>query len=224
MSFGSLPRRERPRERLRALGPESLSDSELLAIVLGAGTARRSAVQIASDLLAEFGGLQPLTAASHDRLCSSNGVGTARWATLQAALEVSRRAIGEQLRQGDALASPAAVRDFLTVWLRNRRHEVFVGLFLDSRNRLLAAEELFRGTLTQTAVYPREVVRRAIELNAAGVIFAHNHPSGVAQASAADRALTDALRSALQILDIPVLDHLIVAGPQCVSFAESGLL
>lgn len=224
MTFGSLPRHERPRERLRALGPWALSDSELLAIVLGAGTGRRNAVQVASDLLAEFGGLQPMTAASHDRLCAANGIGTARWATLQAALEVARRAIGEELRQADALASPAAVRSFLRIWLRNRQHEVFVGLFLDSRNRLLAAEELFRGTLTQTAVYPREVVRRALELNAAGVIFAHNHPSGVAQASAADRALTDALRSALQLLEIPVLDHLIVAGPQCVSFAESGLL
>ena len=224
MRFPTVPLHDRPRERLRALGAGALSDAEVLALCLGTGASGRSAIELAGELLVEFGGLQPLTAASHERLCARSGMGTARWATLQAALELSRRAIAERLREGDALASPAAVRAFLALWLRNRRHEVFVGLFLDSRNRLIAADELFRGSLTQTAVYPREVVRRAIELNAAGVIFAHNHPSGVAQPSAADQALTAALRSALQILEIPVLDHLIVAGPQCVSFAESGLL
>ena len=193
-------------------------------MLLRTGLRGRSAVELGSELLAEYGGLRGLLGARQEQALARPGLGPARWALLQASVELSRRSLREELRTRDSLQSPAAVRDFLSLWLRDRRFEVFAGLFLDSQNRLIASEELFRGTLTQTAVYPREVARRALELNCAGIILAHNHPSGVAEPSAADRMLTDALRSALRPLDIPVLDHLIVAGNRCYSFAEAGLI
>ncbi len=158
------------------------------------------------------------------RAAGNGGLGPAGRAQLQAALELARRSLRDELCSRDTLASPAAVREFLALWLRDRGHEVFAGLFLDAQNRLIAAEELFRGTLTQTAVYPREVARRALELNCAALILAHNHPSGVAEPSSADRMLTQALKAALAQLDVPVLDHLIVAGNRCFSFAEAGLM
>jgi DNA repair protein RadC len=217
------PVEQRPRERLLAGGPGALSDAELLAVLLRTGTAGKHAVELARELLAESGGLRGLICAESGAR-GSPGIGPARRAQLQAAVELARRSLREELSSRDALASPAAVREFLALWLRDRGHEVFAGLFLDAQNRLIAAEELFRGTLTQTAVYPREVARRALELNSAALILAHNHPSGVAEPSAADRLLTQALKAALSQLDVPVLDHLIVAGNRCFSFAEAGLL
>lgn len=224
MAIRHWPAAERPRERLLDGGTATLTDAELLAVLLGSGGAGRSAVDLARDALAHFGSLRALLAADADAFCARPGLGPARWAALQAGAELTRRSLAEQLRARDAFESPSAVRQFLALWLRDRPYESFVALFLDSQNRLLVADELFRGTLSQTAVYPREVVRRALAANAASVILSHNHPSGVAEASRADRLLTDALRSALAQLDIPVLDHLIVAGNSTVSFAERGWL
>jgi len=215
---------QRPRERLLRLGAELLADAELLAVVLRGGPAGSTAVALAHEALAHFGGLQRVLAAEQRAFASLRGLGPAAWATLQAAREIVRRSTLEQLERADALSSPARVQHFLTLWLRDRPAESFVGLFLDSQHRLIAALELFRGTLAQTAVYPREVARQALRLNAAGVILAHNHPSGVAEPSAADRMLTDTLRRALAQIDVTVLDHLIVAGNRCTSFAERGWL
>ncbi|TXL66216.1 RadC family protein [Zeimonas arvi] len=224
MTITEWPADQRPRERLLAGEAARLSDAELLAVLLRTGMRGRSAVDLGNELLSEYGGLRGLLSARQEQALNRPGLGPARWALLQASVELSRRSLREELRARDSLQSPGTVRDFLALWLRDRGFEVFAGLFLDSQNRLISAEELFRGTLTQTAVYPREVARRALELNCAAIIFAHNHPSGVAEPSAADRMLTDALRSALRPLDIPVLDHLIVAGNRCYSFAEAGLL
>jgi DNA repair protein RadC len=219
-----LPRSERPRERLLAQGPRALSDAELLALLIVTGSPGRSAADVARDLLVRFDGLPGLFSAPRRAVAAGPGVGTARWAALCAALELARRSVAHDLRRRDALESPEQVGRYLSLSLQHSPHEVFAVLFLDSRNRLLAAEELFRGTLGQTVVYPREVARRALERNAAAVILAHNHPSGLAEPSQADRLLTEALKRALQCLDIPVLDHLIVAGGRRFSFAEHGLL
>ncbi|GAA4408188.1 RadC family protein [Quisquiliibacterium transsilvanicum] len=224
MTIARWPASRQPRERLLAHGPEALADAEVLAVLLRTGVPGTDAVTLAGAVLAHFGGLQPLLAADQDAFCGRHGLGPARWATLQAARELVRRSTLEELRQADSLESPAQVRQFLTLWLRDRPAESFVGIFVDTRNRVIAALELFRGTLSQTAVYPREVARQALRLNAAAVIFAHNHPSGVAEPSAADRLLTAALKTALSQIDVTVLDHLIVAGNQCLSFAERGLL
>ncbi|MGH1357652.1 MAG: RadC family protein [Burkholderiaceae bacterium] len=218
------PASERPRERLLNEGADALSDAELLAVCLRTGVAGKSAVALAQDLLTRFNGLHGLTRASRQAACSAAGLGPAKWALLQAAGELVKRSLKGEISRGDALNSPAAVREYLTLWLRDRPSESFVALFLDNQNRLLSADELFRGTLSQTAVYPREIVRRAIELNAGAIIFAHNHPSGLAEPSHADRLLTDALKSALSHLEIRVLDHLIIAGNRTMSFAEHGLI
>jgi DNA repair protein RadC len=224
MPFAPSTASDRPRERLMAAGAAALSDGELLSLLIGPGFRRQPAAALAHQLLTRFGGLPGLLAAPRARLLETPGIGIARWCQLQAAVEVARRSIGQDLRRRDALASPEEVGRYLSLGLQHRPYEVFAALFLDSQNRLLASEELFRGTLNQTAVYPREVVRRALEHNAAAVILAHNHPSGVAEPSQADRLLTEALRRALQQLDIPVLDHLIVAGGRTYSFAQHGLL
>lgn len=224
MTISQWPVDQRPRERLLADGAARLSDAELLAVVLRTGLPGRNAVELGHELLAEYGSLRGLLAESPEKALRRPGLGPARWALLQAAIELSRRSLHEELRVRDSLQTPATVRDFLTLWLRDRDFEVFAALFLDSQNRLISAEELFRGTLTQTAVYPREIARRALELNCAAIIVAHNHPSGVATPSAADRTLTHALRAALNPLEIPVLDHLIIAGNRYYSFAEAGLL
>jgi len=224
MAITDWPEGDRPREKLLARGSEALSDAELLAIFLRVGLPGRSAVDLARDVLGHFGSLTRLFAATHTECVALPGLGDAKYAQLQAVLEMSRRALGETLRQGDALASPSAVRDYLRLRLGGLDHEIFMGVFLDAQNRAVRCEELFRGTLTQTSVYPREVVKRALSLNAAGVILAHNHPSGVAEASQADRWLTDQLRQALALVDVRVLDHFIVAGNQSVSFAERGWL
>lgn len=218
------PATQRPRERLLSEGASALSDAELLAVCLRTGTAGKSALELAQDLLVRFNGVHGLTQANQQSACSTRGLGPAKWAMLQASAELVRRSLKSEISRGDVLTSPLAVRNYLTLWLRDRPSESFVALFLDNQNRLLSAEELFRGSLSQTAVYPREIVRRAIELNAGAVIFAHNHPSGLAEPSHADRLLTDALKAALSHLEIRVLDHVIVAGNKTMSFAEHGLL
>jgi DNA repair protein RadC len=224
MAITDWPAAERPRERLLALGPARLSDAELVALFLRSGVAGKSAVELARELIGRFGGMAGLLAAEQVALCEVKGLGEAKAAQLAAVLEMARRCMGEELRAGAALNSPAAVRDYLRLALATREHEVFVVLFLDAQHRVIAAEELFRGTLTQTSVYPREVVKAALRRNAAAVILAHNHPSGVAQPSQADELLTRSLTEALALIEVKVLDHFIVAGNQTLSFAERGLL
>ncbi len=223
MTIADWPAAERPRERLLALGAAALSDAELIAVFLRTGVRGKSALDLARELLSRCGGLSGLLGA--DRMPEGvRGLGAAKTAQLGAVLEVARRCLGEELRSGCALSSPSAVRDYLRLTLGAREHEVFVALLLDAQHRVLQTDELFRGTLTQTSVYPREVVKAALAANAAAVIFAHNHPSGVAQPSQADELLTRQLKEALALVDIKVLDHFIVAGNQCLSFAERGLL
>jgi DNA repair protein RadC len=224
MAITDWPLQERPRERLLALGPASLADAELLAILLRTGVKGKSAVDVARQLLGRFGSVAALLQAGSGSLAEMPGVGSAKLAQLQAALELARRALREDLSSRDALSSPRAVRDYLRLVLAGREQEVFVVLLLDAQHRVTASEELFRGTLTQTSVYPREVVKCALKHNAAAVIFAHNHPSGVAEPSHADEILTRSLKAALALVDIQVLDHFIVAGSRTMSFAERGLL
>ncbi len=224
MSITDWPVGERPREKLLERGAGALSDAELLAIFLRTGVVGKSAVDLARELLARFGNLTQLFAAGEKEFCAIHGMGQAKFVQLQAVLEMSRRALQEEMQSGDALSSPRAVRDYLQLLLRGRQQEVFVAIFLDAQHRVLASEELFQGTLTQTSVYPREVVKRALHHNAAAVIFAHNHPSGVSEPSQSDRLLTDALRQALNLVDVRVLDHFVVAGAGCLSFAEKGML
>ncbi|HYD82807.1 MAG TPA: DNA repair protein RadC, partial [Opitutus sp.] len=200
----------------------SLSDAELLAIFLRVGTRGRSAIDLGRDLIARFGSLSALLNA--EPRAAVPGVGSAKWAQLKAAAELGRRALAETARRTDALSSPTAVRDYLRLLLAEREHEVFVAVFLDAQNRVIASEELFRGTLTQTSVYPREVVKAALRHNAAGVILAHNHPSGVAEPSQSDQMLTETLKRALTMIDVRVLDHFIVGRGAACSFAERGLL
>lgn len=224
MSITDWPAGERPREKLLQRGAPSLSDAELLAIFLRTGVVGKSAVDLARELLSCFGNLTRLFAASEKDFCAIHGMGRAKYVQLQAVLEMSRRALHEEMQSGNALNSPRAVREYLQLSLRTRQQEVFVALFLDAQHRVTASEELFQGTLTQTSVYPREVVKRALHHNAAAVIFAHNHPSGVAEPSQSDRLLTGALKQALKLVDVEVLDHFIVAGAGCVSFSEKGWL
>jgi DNA repair protein RadC len=224
MSIIDWPTGERPREKLLERGASALSDAELLAIFLRTGVVGKSAVDLARELLARFGNLTQLIAASEKDFCEIHGLGQAKYVQLQAVVEISRRALQEEMKAGDALNSPRAVREFLQLLLRARQQEVFVVLFLDAQHRVVASEEMFKGTLTQTSVYPREVVKRALHHNAAAVIFAHNHPSGVTEPSQSDQLLTDALKQALALVDVRVLDHFIVAGAGCLSFAEKGLL
>ena len=217
------PLKERPREKLLDRGAAALSDAELLAIFLRTGIRGQTAVDLARCLLDDFGGLQRLLSAPEERFCQHRGLGRAKYAQLQAVLEMARRHSFERIRRGDALCSPCDTRRYLSAELHGCPHEVFACLFLDNRNRVLAFEKLFFGTIDGASVYPREVVRRVIEQNAAAVIFAHNHPSGVAEPSAADRQITQRLKDALALIDVRVLDHLII-GDEVVSFAERGLL
>lgn len=224
MAITDWPSAERPRERLLKEGAQALSDAELLAIFLRVGVRGKSAVDLARDLVHEFGGLNGLFSASRAACTRVKGLGDAKYAQLQAVLEMSRRALAEEMRERDALSSPTAVRGYLRLKLACLPHEVFLAVFLDAQNRVIEAEDLFRGSLTQTSVYPREVVKRALAHNAAGVILAHNHPSGVAEPSQADRWLTEQLKSALALVDVRVLDHFVIAGSRSLSFAEKGLL
>lgn len=224
MAITDWPAEHRPRERLIRDGAHSLSDAELLAVFLRVGVAGKSAVDLGRDMVQRFGSLNALFCASLEDFSSVNGLGPAKFAQLQAVVELARRALGEELKAGALLTSPTAVRQYLQLLLGRKSHEAFTVLFLDARNRLIATDEMFRGTLTQASVYPREVVKAALERNAASIIFAHNHPSGIADPSAADRSLTGTLQQALALVDIRVLDHFIVAGADVYSFAENGLL
>lgn len=225
MPITDWPEHERPRERLLRHGASNLSDAELLAIFLRTGVAGKSALDLALALLDHFdGSLRQLAEARFDQLAEVSGVGPAKATQLMAVVELVRRGLAEELGQGVSLSSPRAVRDYLRLGLEARAHEVFVVLCLDAQNRLVATDEVFRGTLTQTSVYPREIVKLALARNAAAVIFAHNHPSGVAEPSRADELLTSALKQALALVEIKVLDHFVVGRGAIVSFAERGLL
>lgn len=224
MAIPDWPVCDRPREKLLSRGPQALSDAELLAIFLRTGIRGRSAVDLARDLIKRFGGLRALLDADRPRFCSVRGLGNAKYAQLQAVLEMTRRHLLENLRRHDALQNPRDTRRYLTARLRGHPYEVFACLFLDSRHRVIACEDLFRGTIDGASVYPREIVRRGLYHNAAAVILAHNHPSGIAEPSQADRRLTGRLREALALVDIRVLDHLVVGDGEAVSFAERGLL
>ena len=224
MAITDWPEFERPREKLLQKGAASLSDAELLAIFLRTGVTGQSAVDLARGLLVRFGNLTKLFSASEKDFCDMHGMGQAKFVQLQAVLEMSQRALKEEMQRGDALNSPGAVRDYLQLLLGGRQQEVFLVLFLDTQHRVIASEELFHGTLSQTSVYPREVVKRALAHNAAAVILAHNHPSGVAEPSQSDQHLTAALKQALGLVDVRVLDHFVVAVGQVLSFAEKGLI
>ena len=218
------PAAERPREKLLARGPAALSDAELLAIFLRTGVSGKTAVDLARELLQSFGGLRRLLEADRQQFCAHHGLGAAKFAQLQAALEMTRRHLQEQLQREDSLENPETTRQFLASRLRHLPHEVFACLFLDNRHRVIVFEELFRGTIDGASVHPREVVRRALQHNAAAVILSHNHPSGVAEPSRADIQLTRRLMEALALIDVRVLDHIVVGDGNGVSFAERGLL
>lgn len=224
MPITDWPLAERPREKLLQLGPTALSDAELLAIFLRTGVRGKTAVDLARELLSGFGGLRALLEADLPRFCAAAGLGTAKFAQLQAVLEMGRRHLRATLQRGDALANPTDTRAYLSARLRGYGHEVFACLFLDTRHRVIQYEELFHGTLDGTSVHPREVLKRALAHNAAALILAHNHPSGVAEPSRADEQLTHRLRDALGLIDIRVLDHVVIGDGTCVSFAERGLL
>ena len=225
MTLKDLPPDARPREKLLARGAGALSDAELLALLLRTGTAGRGVLQMAQEVLDAFGGLAGLLHASADDLKRIKGLGgSAKRAELVAVLELARRALAEQLRTQPVFETPGAVKDYVQLQLGQRPHEVFAVLFLDSQHRLIALEELFRGTLSQTSVYPREVALRALHHHAAAVVLAHNHPSGHVQPSRADEVLTQTLKTALGLLDVRVLDHVIVGPGQALSMAEQGLL
>ncbi len=224
MSISNWPINQRPRERLIEMGPQALSDSELLAVFLRVGVKGKSAVDLGRDMIGHFGSLNKLFTATLSDFSTINGLGPAKFAQLQAVLELARRALGEELRAGVTLNSPQAVKQYLQLLLNNKAYESFTVLFLDVKNRLIVCEELFRGTLTHANVYPREVVKAALNINAASIIIAHNHPSGTAEPSPADQTLTQALKQALTLVDVRILDHFIVAGPHIYSFTEHGFL
>ncbi len=224
MPITDWPIGERPRERLLKQGAASLSDAELLAIFLRTGIPGRTAVDLARDLLQESGGLRQLLALELQPFCQKPGLGEAKYAQLQAVLEMGRRHLFQYLEREEELTSPQAVRHYLTARLRHQHREVFCCLFLDNRHRVIRCEDLFQGTIDGASVYPREVLKRALALNAAAVIFAHNHPSGRAEPSSADQRLTQRLVKALELVDIRVLDHMVVGEAGVVSFAERGLL
>jgi DNA repair protein RadC len=224
MPINNWPAEERPREKLLSLGPQALSDAELLAIFLRTGVAGQNAVELARGLISEYGGLRQLLQADRRRFCETRGLGSAKFAQLQAVLELARRYLGENLVRGGTLKNPADTQRYLVARLRDYPHEVFACLFLDTRHRLIHYQELFHGTIDSASVYPREVVRRALQHNAAAVIFAHNHPSGVAEPSDADQRITRRLQDALALVDIRVLDHIVIGDDSAASFAERGLI
>ena len=224
MLLKDLPQDARPREKLLARGPGALSDAELLALLLRTGLPGKNALQMGQELVDTFGGVSGLLHTGADALKKIKGLGPAKRAEIVAVLELARRALASQLQEKTMFSNPQAIRDYLQLQLGSREHEIFAVLFLDTSHRLIVLEEMFRGTLTQTSVYPREVVVRALALNAANVVLAHNHPSGTAQASRADEAITHTLKAALALIDVRVLDHFIVTASEAVSMAELGLI
>jgi len=224
MAINDWPEDERPREKLLSRGARALTDAELLAIFLRTGVTGKSAVDLARDLLVEFRDLRGLFSATEQRFCAVKGLGPAKFAQLRAVLEMSRRYLYGEIQGRDVLSSPEATRDYLKLRLHGYPHEVFAALFLDNRHRVIDYRELFRGTIDGASVHPREVVRSALDLNAAAVIFAHNHPSGVAEPSQSDLRITQRLKDALALIDVRVLDHLIIGEGEGTSLAERGLL
>lgn len=224
MSIRDWPEGERPREKLLELGPSVLTEAELIAILLRTGVRGQSALDVARALLVEFGSLRGLLTAERVRLCEARGLGPARYVALQASLELARRHYQELMMVGSTLVNPRATREFLQMRLRDLPYEVFCCLWLDNRHRVIAFEELFRGTIDGTSVHPREVVKQALSRNAAAVILAHNHPSGLAEPSQADELITRRLKDALALVDIRMIDHLVIGDGVCESFAERGLL
>ncbi|MBV1871543.1 MAG: DNA repair protein RadC [Gammaproteobacteria bacterium] len=224
MSISHWPASERPREKLLEKGGSALSDAELLAIFFRTGIAGKTAVDMARETLAQFGSLRKLVEAGPDAFCSVPGLGPAKYVQIQAALELGERCMKEKLHRGDVLSNPAQTKDFLMMRMRSYQQEVFACLFLDSQNRVITFDEMFFGTINAASVYCREVVKRGLERNAASVIFAHNHPSGVAEPSAPDEQITRQLVKSLNLVDIKVLDHIVVGDGVTVSFAERGLL
>ena len=224
MAIKDWPADDRPREKLLKRGPSALTDAELLAIFLRTGTQGKSAVDLARELLDNFGSLKALLSADQHRFCQAHGLGDAKYAQLQAVMEMARRHFKESLQRGDALSSPDITRAYLSAQLRGYSYEVFACLFLDNQNRVIQLTELFRGTIDAASVYPREVAKQALHHNAAAVIFAHNHPSGIAEPSPADKHITDKLKQGLALFDIRVLDHFIIGDGEPYSFAEHGLI
>lgn len=224
MSIKDWPADERPREKLLEKGSGILTDAELLAIFLRTGIKGKTAVDLAKELLGEFGSLQALLKADETQFCQGKGLGSAKYAQLQAVLEMAKRHYVEMLEKEDSFTDPEVVRAYLKAQLRGYDHEVFACLFLDSKNGLIKLEELFRGTIDGASVYPREVAKKALFYNAASVIFAHNHPSGDTQPSQADKNITEKLKQGLSLFDIRVLDHFIIGNGRPYSFAENGFL
>ncbi len=223
MAISDWAEEERPREKLLLKGAEALSDAELLAIFLRTGVKGFSAVDLARNLLSESGGLSQLLSANEQQFCQSKGVGQAKYVQLQAVVEMSRRYLSERMQRGDALNSVDDVKNYLKSSLQKYPFEVFACLFLDNKHRVIKYEELFRGTIDSSTVHPREVVRRALHHNAAAIVLAHNHPSGVAEPSQSDQMITDKLKHALGLIDVRLLDHFII-GDEVTSFAERGFL
>jgi len=224
MSIKHWPAAERPREKLLLHGAQHLSDAELLALFLRTGIRGKTAVDLARELLNHFGNLRNLLTANQKEFCDHAGLGTAKFALLQAVLEMGRRHHWQQLDRGTALTDPSSAQNFITAKLRDHRYEVFACLFLDNRHRIICFEEMFRGTIDGANVYPREVLQQCLKHNAAAIIFAHNHPSGISEPSASDRDITQKLTKILNLVDIRVLDHIIVGDGECYSFAEQGIL
>ncbi|HEY3486994.1 MAG TPA: DNA repair protein RadC [Gammaproteobacteria bacterium] len=224
MAIRDWPRGERPREKLIAGGAASLSDAELLAIFIRTGLRGKSAVDLARDLINTFGSLRGLLQADRKSFCRNPGLGDAKYAQLQAVLEMAGRHLRESLQKGGTLTSPQETQQYLLLRMRDYQQEVFGCLFLDNKHRIIAFEEMFRGTIDGASVYPREIVRRGLQHNAAALILAHNHPSGDPEPSAADRAITAKIKAALALVDIRVLDHCVVGDNSCVSFAERGII
>ena len=224
MTIKDWPAEDRPREKLLLRGSASLTDAELLAIFLRTGTIGKSAVDLARDLLTNFGSLKALLDADQEHFCLAHGLGSAKYAQLQAVMEMAKRHFKEIIQRGSALTSPEITRAYLSAQLRGYSYEVFACLFLDNQHRVIQLDELFRGTIDGASVYPREVVKQALYHNAAAVIFAHNHPSGVTEPSQADKQITEKLKKALDLFDIRVLDHFIIGDGEPYSFAEHGLI
>ncbi|MFV2055789.1 MAG: DNA repair protein RadC [Thiohalomonadales bacterium] len=224
MSIKEWPKHEQPRYKLLQFGADTLSDAELLAIFLRTGVRGKSAVELAGDLVRDFGNLRRLLMADKNQFCKAKGLGEAKFVQLQAVLEMSKRHMALSLNRGESFTDPSRVKHYLRNQLRDEQQEVFAALLLDSQHRVIRFDRLFYGTIDQSAVYPREVVKRALQYNAAAIIFAHNHPSGHSEPSNADRQITQVLKDALNLVDVRVLDHIVVGDTDVVSFAERGYL
>ena len=222
MPITDWPKTERPREKLLALGSNALSDAELLAIFLRTGIKGKTAVDLARDIISYFGGLRNLLLADQKAFCQFSGLGEAKFAQLQAVIELSHRHLKETMQRGEFLENPEATQNYLSSRLRDLPYEVFACLFLDNQHRVIEFEILFQGTINSASVHPREVVRKTLKYNAAALILAHNHPSGIAEPSSADRHITKQLTEALALIDVRILDHIVVGDGECVAFSERG--